>query len=258
MVTDENIIVPRTDLADRKSGHILLNIILGIIIGAALVGFLVVPSFLRSSNRDLNNQITAYTSEISRLNLEVETLKESGNQNATEEEKDQQSTKEERDSVRLLLAAQEAFSKADNQTASQDLIRVDRSVLNSSEQSLYDTLSSSLADEIKNSGASAAGSSDTAGNTSANGSTEGFGVVTSSKDDGISAFRNGNYDEAIALLEQARASGEGDYDVLNYLSRAYAQNGDQASAARIRAELEQKFPNGASSGTGSLSSAGGN
>ncbi len=195
----------------------VFQLILGTAIGAAAIWFLFIPAVTRNVNREANEKIAkyssdmaVYSSQLEELNHQVENSKttvdtaneqiDAANARATANEN--------------LLKAVNAFNNDSMDTAATAIGTVDASQLSVEAKAVYDAMTS----ELKTS------------------------LLEIYKNAGFAAFAGSDYETAVTKLEQARGIDSGDYDILNYLAHAYRLKGDADNADKIFQLIIDAYP----------------
>lgn len=183
----------------------IINMLIGIAIGAAAIWFLFIPAWTRNINRTANEKVTKYSSDMAVYSAQIEMMND---QTATAM-KTAETASEEIEKATILATSYQNLTKAMNawengQTSSAAtlLASVEPSVLDSDSRAIFN----SMANDMSNS------------------------LFAAYKKAGIAAFDAKNYDEAIRKLELAKGIDETDYDILNYLAHSYRMKGDSENA----------------------------
>lgn len=75
-LSGNDVIVPPTTYKEPSNGAItVINILIGVIIGAAIIWFLIMPARLQSQMQDYNKTLTNYSEQLSNSNAEITSLK---------------------------------------------------------------------------------------------------------------------------------------------------------------------------------------
>lgn len=75
-LSGNDVIVPPTTYKEPSNGAItVINILVGVIIGAAIIWFLIMPARLQSQMQDYNKTLTDYSEQLSNSNAEITSLK---------------------------------------------------------------------------------------------------------------------------------------------------------------------------------------
>lgn len=132
-----------------------VNILIGIIIGAAVVGLLLVPSIQKMKTSEYNEAIVEYSSQISERNKEIATLQSQLDALTAQNEQlisDAESTTSIADNgltENILIQAMKAYMDNDFMKAGNLLAEVDKSLLEDADaQSVYDYLSAKIGDTV--------------------------------------------------------------------------------------------------------------
>jgi len=219
---NETIIQP-TVYKENSGLSTVINIVIGLVVGAALTGFLILPARINAINEEnkqtiteYNNQLSAKSATISDLQTQLDTA------NADLEAKTAELNQYVGDTgvvdnYEKLFAALKAYNENDILTAYDALSGIDSSVLKEGSLSLYETLNN---------------------NVSAT-------AVKTMYDNGRAAIDAGDYATAIDNLlkvveiDETYQSGSALYN----LGKAYQKNGDQESANKYFDMVIEKFPN---------------
>ncbi|MEH2957199.1 tetratricopeptide repeat protein [Candidatus Merdisoma sp. JLR.KK006] len=211
---NETIIMPST-YKDNAGVNVVLNLLIGLVVGVALMWFLVVPAKIRSVRSETNQQIVEYGDQISAKQAEINSL-----QKQLEDLQSEQTVEEEKPDTSVnyvkLLEAYEAVQAEDSETALAALDEVDPEQLSPQAQTIYNEIYGPLHIE----------------------------EVKSLFDAGSAAYNAGNHDEVITNMEQVIAVEE-DYEdgyAMYYLARSYEAKGDTAKALPLFQKFVEKHP----------------
>ena len=133
-----------------------VNILIGIIIGAAVVGLLVVPSIQKTKAAEYNKAVVEYSSQISERNKEITTLQNQVDALTNENDglKNSADTTSQADSGKnqeLLIQAMKSYLDNDFVTSGTVLADVDKTLLDSQDaQAVYDFLLAKTRDTVVN------------------------------------------------------------------------------------------------------------
>lgn len=233
MSGNEMIIQPTT-FRDSSAVATFINICLGLILGGAIVWFLVVPGTKQNIYEEANKQVTdantKMASEVSKvqgLEQEIEDYKAKVEEaNATMEEANAKA-----DSYEELLGAADLFVTNPNSQsqAAEALAEIDAGSLSGSAKDLYDHLMEAISDYVYSDAVAA----------------------------GDTAYMSGDYRAAIEHYEKAVEAKPDDAHALQYLGISYYQIKDTTNADRVLNEFIQKFPARAAEVQAYIGSAGG-
>lgn len=146
MLGNETIIQPASArLKEAVGRNIIANIVLGLLIGAAFVWFLIVPSVLQSNNDKTNQQIVEYSDQIAAKDAEINAQKTAlAEYRSTNDESEAavQTAASTSDSYENLMKASEQYSSNEysNATIAESLVNVKRDALGPTGQARYDEL----------------------------------------------------------------------------------------------------------------------
>lgn len=211
---NETIIMPST-YKDNTGVSVVLNLLIGLVVGVALMWFLVVPAKIRSVRSETNQEIVEYGDQISAKQAEINSLQKQVEalQAAQVEEEEKPDTGV---NYEKLIEAYTAFQAEDKEAALAALNEVDSQQLSSEAQAIYNQIYGPLhLEEVK-------------------------GLF----DTGAEAYNAGRHDEVITNMEQVIAVEE-DYEdgyAMYYLARSYEAKGENAKALPLFQKFSEKHP----------------
>lgn len=219
---NETIIQPRNaGMKALASKFTVMNIIVGAVIGAAIIWFLIVPAVNQSKSEKTNQQIVEYSERINALEAQVSaqtrTLDEY-RKNDKDSESNAQNAASTADSYENLLTAYQQYTSQSysDETMAETLLNINRDALGEGGQALFDQMTDNVypgAKETLYSG-------------------------------GMASFEVANYDTAIDSLGKVVRMQE-DYDsgtALLNLGLAYMRNGDNDNAVSYLKRVIELFP----------------
>lgn len=218
-LSGNELIIQPTTFRESSAVATFFNIFLGLVLGAAIVWFLVVPATRQSINDAANKQVTAANSKmaseaskVSGLEDEIEDYKkkiEAANQTMKEANAKAESYEG------LLGAVDQYVSDPNSQTQTAEaLAQIDESTLTGSAKDLYDHMMTAISDYVYNDAVNAANT----------------------------AYTNRNYQEAVTQYQKALEAKPGDEWALLYLGHSYYALQDHQNANKVFNELIQKYP----------------
>lgn len=219
---NETIIQPvSASLKDNAAVLTIVNILIGIAVGAAVVWFLISPAVNQKRADVKNRNVIELSEQISSQKTQIDTLKKelegyrSTNEEAESAMQTAQSTKESYEAL-MLAADQYAEKKNDNIDMLDNLLKVNPNALGEYGKSIYDEISGELFPKM-----------------SENMYAEGQYAMTT-----------GNYSSAVSYLERVVKIDEGydDAAALRLLGDAYSKNGDSDSAKTIYEKVVENYP----------------
>ena len=216
---NETIIMPNR-FQDSSLGSTMVYLLIGLAVGALVIGFLVVPGVRNKTKQEMNQQITEANEMISSSAKEIAELEE-----AIEVLKEKLSTYEgqgaalpqQTASYEALLTAYVAFVANDHVTAGTNLELVDTELLTDSAKAVYDTIWEKVS----------------------------VTYFAQLYNDGYSNYTAGKYTEAITSL-LAVVNQDKDYrdgNAIYYLAQAYNRSGDMESARPYYQYIVDNYPN---------------
>ncbi len=225
---NETIIQPINE-RERGSTVTVLNIIIGLVVGAAIMWFLVLPARIQSARTDTQNQLQQTSDELASRNADIGEL-----------EKRVEALQEDNDKLKeqlsgftsdsglmnnynyLMQAAQrfmehpedakdaaESLSHIDPSSVSADAIGVSKEFAD-----LYQYMSGIVSDQ----------------------------AARSLLDDGEKKYNEGNYSAAIELLEDAVLFAPASDEALYYLAQSYIHDDNESQGRMLLNQLITKFP----------------
>jgi len=195
----------------------IMNMLIGIVIGAAAIWFLFIPAWTRSINRAANEKVTKYSSDMAVYSAQIQMMNdqvEAARNTVEDASGDVDSAQRQASSYRYFSQAIYAYSAGQNEAAARALAQVDPSLVDSDSKKIYDAMAEDLDDAL----------------------------FSAYKKTGIEAFDNKDYDTVIRVMELAKAISASDYDVLNYLAHAYRMKGDAKHADENFRLIISTFP----------------
>lgn len=224
-MSGDDVIMPTTSYRESNAGGItILNIIIGIALGAALMWFLVLPSkekaLAEEGNRkqqEISDQLELKSAAIASLETEKAALEAQKAAMETE-----LNSYKGNDGILAayanMMAAMEAYMEGDFVASADALLLVDRNVIqNEHFLNVYQGL-------MEKSGAEAA---------------------RTLYNEGYAAYQNRDYEKARELLEKANQLNPQDTAVLYYLGRSLQRLGDSPAGRVYLQEIIDKYPNDA-------------
>ena len=224
-VSGNDVIIAPTTFRDSSTVATFINIMLGILLGAAIVWFLTVPAIRQGANDKANKQVSDANTSLATVTATVQDLQDevdSANANTDTAKKEAQSANERVASYTELLKVADLYVKGDQTKTVAALGELNGDDFDSEGKQLYDDLTSMVGDSLFNQ------------------------YYT----EGTSAYVAGNYQEAakqlqMAIDSDAEGKSERYYDALYYLGFAYMNAGDSARADEVFKKFQDKYPDSA-------------
>ena len=218
-LSGNEMIIQPTTFRDSSAVATFINIFLGILLGGAIVWFLVVPGTKQTINASANKQVTEANSKMAAEASRVQGLEDeiAGYQEKIDAaNQTMQEANEKADSYEELLAAADLYimNPTSQAQAAEALGEIQADSLTGSAKDLYDHMMEAISDYVYNDAVNAANT----------------------------AYTNRNFEEAITQYTKALEAKPGDEWALLYLGHSYYQAGKTAKADSTFQELVQKYP----------------
>ncbi|MCD8242044.1 MAG: tetratricopeptide repeat protein [Lachnospiraceae bacterium] len=214
---NETIIQP-IGVRDNSGLHSVLNVLIGIVIGAAVMGLLIRPAIESSQNSELNQAVAEYSDQLDSKTAALESAQAEAESLREEAEAATQASEEaetELESYEALLAAYVAYVEEDTATTLEQLEQIDRETLSGSGQTLYDQIYEEVAQS----------------------------AISSLYASGYAAYQSGDYETAITDLGKCYELDATQGDALYFLARSYHKSGDTENAKVYYQKVIDEFPN---------------
>ena len=219
-LSGNDIIAPRNNYREPSSGVLtVVYILIGVIIGAALVWFLIMPSKISTTQDDNTEKLREYSEKLSSYSVDINTL-EDKNEELEEELEMAQSelaeyTGESSDAAMYakLIEAVSSYLANDYDSAATSLALIDVTQLPTDlAKDIYTTL-----EEECSGGANT------------------FSIA------GINAYNQKNYIDAVKYLLRAYNLDDGNVDTVYYLALSYYEVSDEKNAEIYVGIMNEKF-----------------
>lgn len=218
---NETIIQPTAIFKENTGLSTVINIMIGLVVGAALIWFLVVPAKSQAITNAANESIRQNSEELASKMAKLEELE----QTVTKATEETNAAKEELESYtgeggiiasyENLLRASSAYIAGDDVLAAQSLSEVDGTTLTGDNKTLYDAISADVNAK----------------------------AASSLYSTGYSAYKSGEYETAIEQLKEAYELDPTNGNALYYLGRSYQRAGDIENANATFDMVIEQFPN---------------
>lgn len=216
---NETIIQPRY-LKDNSAVGTIINMVIGIVIGVAITGFLVVPGVKRTMLNETKAEVLEANNTIASKNQTISTL-EAQIDDMTSQITDAKNSEEDYESRinshEQLLQAYIAYTKNDTEAAGAALGNVNMEYLGDESKQIYDTINTDVNAEY----------------------------ISSLYSAGTSAYSAQEYEEAIENLTKVIEMNETyeNGNALYYLAQAYRRNDNLADAKTYYQKFVDLYPN---------------
>ncbi|MCC8028862.1 MAG: hypothetical protein LIO75_03540 [Lachnospiraceae bacterium] len=204
-----DIIIRPTKFTDNTAVRTVVNLLIGAAIGIAVVCFLIVPEVRQRANSTASAQVVEANQTISAKEQTIQNLEdeiESMNQQVTDAESSISSANEMTEAYSRLLSAYVSYAQEDYTTAGELLADVDRDLLGTEEQAIYD----SMMDEVE------------------------AAVLQAAWEEGLSLYASKDYEGAISLFLSVAESDPSyeEGELAYYLAFAYNYLEDYENALK--------------------------
>lgn len=230
-------VIQPTTFRDSSTIATFINIILGILLGGAIVWFLLVPANRQSVNDAANKQVTDANTKLATESVKVQELQDQIDDyvsQAEQAEKDRDDALQKAESYDELLEVAELYVSGDNTNAAKQISELNADDFDGNAKKLYESMSAavqgSLFDQYYNAG--------------------------------TVAYVAGDFKTAAEQLQKAvdadpQRSNANNYNAFLYLGMAYFNQGDTTNADKVFNQILQYYPAQASQVQGYISSGGG-
>ena len=215
---DNETIIQPVGVKDNSGFHAILNVVIGLVIGVAVMGLLIMPALQSKKSGELNKAVAEYSDQVDAKSATLDSLKqenESLKQQAEEATKAASDAADKVSSYEELLKAYASYSTGDSAAALQELEAINQDTLSDDAKTLY----SSVFSEV------------------------GVTAVNYLYKTGYAAYEKGDYDTAIADLGKCYELDNTQGDALYFLARSYHKSGDTENAKIYYQKVIEEFPN---------------
>lgn len=209
-------IIQPPEFKEKSITNTLVNLVLGLVVGAAALWFLVVPARTQKINEEANQKIVEYSNKMATQSAELERMQEEmdASQEAVDTAQNQISEADKKSTgYENLLKAWLAYRSGSSTNTANALESVDPNLLSVEGKELYDT----MMDEV------------------------GSVLRRKYRDEGEASLDAGDYDAAIASLTKSLDIQQ-DRRAMFYLAQAYEGKGDTANANKWYQKIIDEYP----------------
>ena len=215
-------VIQPTTFRDSSTIATFINIILGMLLGGAVVWFLIVPANRQTVNdaanqivTDANTKLASESAKVQELQDEIEGYQKQVD--AANQERDDANTKAQ--NYDDLLAVASTYISGDESSAASMVSELDGEQFEGNEQALYTALNGAVQTSL----------------------------FTQAYNAGTQAYAAGDYATAVTQLKKAIDSDpertqKNHPDAMWYLAYAYYNQGDQTNAGKVFVKLAKYFP----------------
>ena len=228
------LVIQPTTFRDSSTIATFINIILGILLGGAIVWFLVVPANRQAVNDEANRQVTDANTKLATESVKVQELQDEIDgyvQQAEQAESDRDDALAKAESYEDLMAAANLYVTGD-QTSSANLVAsLNADDFDGNARTLYESLNGAVQSSL----------------------------FTQYYNEGTTAYVAGDYATAAEQLQNAvdsdpERANANHYDALLYLGMAYYNMGDTTNADAAFNQIVQYYPDRAGNVQGYITS----
>ena len=223
-LSGNDVIIPKDNLKDALTGaQSILHIVIGILLGAALVYFLVTPARISSvtgrvndTKVEYNQKIAIKNSTISELQNQVDTLKKEKSKLKTSLAQYTGTGNTISTNYSNLLEAAQYFMDKDYANAATAFAKVDKDMKMDSEAftNVYNKLSGKLTKQVE----------------------------STAFDKGMEAYESADYDEAITQFKKVLDSNKENDEAMYYLAYSYYRHSDNTNAKKWFKKIVDDYP----------------
>jgi len=206
---------------DSSALPAILNILIGIAVGAAIIWFLVVPARIQAIKEEANSSTLSYSDDISSKDAQIDNL----NKQLETAQNDVQTAQASSNASAAVISSYEQLltmnteytsGSYDSVTIAKALVSIDRTALSSEGQALYDKLKDNVSSK----------------------------AVASLFTSGKKSYTNKNYADAVSTLEEAEAIDNtyGSGELLYYLAMSYQEAGSTDKAKTTYQQIISTYP----------------
>ncbi len=221
-VGNDTVIQPK-EYKENTGMSTVINIIIGLVLGAALVWFVVLPAKISLTQSEADKEIKQYseqvavkTAEVEDLQAEITTL-ESQNKEIQEKLDEYEGDGGALNSYDALLTAANLYMEGKSTEAAEAISGITEETVENAKEG-FKTVYEKINGEVMEKAAD-----------------EYYKT-------GYSAYTSGRYEEAIENLQKAYALDDTSVNALYYTARSYQKSGDNENAAKLFQEVIEKFP----------------
>lgn len=216
---NETIIQPRY-LKDNSAVGTIINMVIGIVIGVAITGFLVVPGVKRTVQNEAKAEVLEANNTIASKNQTISTLEaqiDDMTSQITDAKTNEEGYESRINSYEQLLQAYISYTEDDTAAAGEALGNVNPEYLGEEPKQIYNTINTEVNAEY----------------------------ISSLYKEGTSAYSAQEYEEAIESLTKVIEMNETyeNGNALYYLAQSYRRNDDLATAKTYYQKVVDLYPN---------------
>ncbi len=233
-LSGNEMIIQPTTFRDSSTVATFINIILGILLGGAIVWFLVVPANRQTINDSANRLVTEANAKLAGVQVQAEDLQgeiDDYAQQAQEAQSERDAAVEKTESYNALMEIADLYISGDPEGAAAQILELNADDFDENARSLYDSISEGLT----------------------------ASMFLQYYNEGTAAYVQADYDLAAESLEKAieidpNREEADHYNAMLYLAMSYYYQGKTAKADTVFNEIIEYYPEYASVVQGYISS----
>lgn len=215
---NETIIRP-AHFKDHSAVSTIVNIMIGVAIGACITGFLIVPSVRHAAQNEANLAVKNANDSISSKNEMIESLQSQIDDLTGQVEKAEDKRKEDASqtaSYEQLLSAYAAYTSQDIEAAGDALADVNAESLSHKARTIYDSINEAVNEQY----------------------------IAATYSDAYQAYRQQNYTDAAAGFQKVVDMDETyeNGNAIYYLAQSYRSSGEDEKAAEYYRKMIEQYP----------------
>lgn len=210
-------VIQPAEYREKTITNTLVNLIIGLLIGAAALWFLIVPARTQKINEAANQKVVEYSNKMASQSAELDRLKaemEASTESVSTANDQISQANNKTTGYENLLKAWQAYTEGNYTTAANAMEGVSGENLSVEGKAMYDTIMADI----------------------------GATIQAQSKEAGIASYEAGDYEAAITSLEKALSISESDSDTMYFCARAYDRKGDKENANKWYQKIIDNFP----------------
>lgn len=210
-------IIQPPEYKEKSITNTLVNLLLGLLVGAAALWFLIVPAKTQKINQEANKKVVEYSGKMATLSAELARMQEemdASTESVNTAQTQIQEAGEKAAAYENLIKAWQAHQEGNSDTAANAIEGVNAELLSVEAKSMYDSIMKSVGSTVRKKYVNEASA----------------------------ALESGDYDTAIAGLEKALNIGKQDKNTMFQLAQAYDKKGDKENANQWYQKIIDEFP----------------
>lgn len=200
-LSGNDVIVPPTTYKEPSNGAItVINILVGVLIGAAIIWFLIMPASLQSQMQEYNKTLTNYSEQLSNSSAEITSLKAQVDKLTADNEELKSATENVGITVEnvafydAIISGAYAYMSGDKVKAAEAVVDIDMTAVNAQEAiNVYNTIKSDCFEE----------------------------AAKTLYDQGFKHYGDNEYTNAVAFLERTIKLNPESVEAVYYLAKSY-------------------------------------